>query len=46
MPGWYVHLEAAHDTAKRLRDGVVPDGFPVSVEKAQGIGEHCHTWRN
>lgn len=20
MPGWYVHLEAAHDTAPNLRD--------------------------
>ena len=24
MPGWYVHLEAAHDTARNLRDGTVP----------------------
>ncbi len=46
MPGWYVHMEAAHDTAARLRTGSVPSGFPISVADAQGIGEHCHTWRN
>ncbi|GAA4491664.1 zinc dependent phospholipase C family protein [Microbacterium panaciterrae] len=46
MPGWYVHMEAAHDTAQRLRDGDVPGGFPVSAAQAQVIGEHCHTWRN
>ncbi|WP_345800297.1 zinc dependent phospholipase C family protein [Microbacterium sp. AZCO] len=46
MPGWYVHLEAAHDTAGRLRDGDIPPGFPVSAADAQTIGEHCHTWRN
>ncbi len=46
MPGWYVHMEAAHDTASRLRDGVVPGGFPLSAAEAQVIGEHCHTWRN
>ncbi len=46
MPGWYVHLEAAHDTARALRDGNVPPGFAVSPAEAQIIGEHCHTWRN
>ncbi len=46
MPGWYVHLEAAHDTARQLRDGNVPAGFPISTGQARAIGEHCHTWRN
>ncbi len=46
MPGWYVHLEAAHDTARLLRDGTVPPGFAVSEPEARDIGEHCHTWRN
>lgn len=46
MPGWYVHLEAAHDTAARLRNGAVPAGFPISAGEARAIGEHCHTWRN
>ena len=46
MPGWYVHLESAHDTADRLRTGAVPAGFPISTGDAQTIGEHCHTWRN
>lgn len=46
MPGWYVHLEAAHDTARRLRDGTVPPGFAIPAAQAQAIGEHCHTWRN
>ena len=46
MPGWYVHLEAAHDTARLLRDGTVPPGFAVSEPEARVIGEHCHTWRN
>jgi hypothetical protein len=46
MPGWYVHLEAAHDTARNLRDGTVPPGFAIDVGQARVIGEHCHTWRN
>ena len=46
MPGWYVHLEAAHDTARRLRDGSVPSDFPITPADAQIIGQHCHTWRN
>ena len=46
MPAWYVHMEAAHETAKRLRDGDVPPGFPIDVTEAQDIGEICHTWRN
>ncbi len=46
MPGWYVHTEAARETANRLRDGVVPPGFPISVVEAQELGEICHTWRN
>lgn len=46
MPGWYVHLEAAHDTARRLRDGSVPSTFAIDPAQARVIGEHCHTWRN
>jgi len=46
MPGWYVHLEAAHQTAERLRAGSVPPGFPISPGEAQDLGEVCHTWRN
>jgi len=46
MPGWYVHLEAAHDTARRLRDGDVPAGYGIDAGQAMVIGEHCHTWRN
>ena len=46
MPGWYVHVEAAHDTARRLRDGDVPATFPITPAQGQVIGEHCHTWRN
>ena len=46
MPGWYVHMEAAHDTARRLRDGDIPAAFPITPAQGQVIGEHCHTWRN
>ncbi len=46
MPGWYVHLEAAHDTARKLRDGTVPPNFAIDPGQARSIGEHCHTWRN
>ena len=46
MPGWYVHMEAAHDTARAMRDGVIPPGFAISAAEAKDIGEHCHTWRN
>ncbi len=46
MPGWYVHLEAAHDTARAMREGTIPPGFAISAGEAKQIGEHCHTWRN
>lgn len=46
MPGWFVHMEAAHETADRLRSGSVPAAFPISVAEAQELGEICHTWRN
>jgi len=46
MPGWYVHMQAAQDTAERLRAGTVPPNFPISVSEAQALGEVCHTWRN
>ena len=46
MPGWYVHMQAAQDTAERLRAGTVPPNFPISVTEAKAIGETCHTWRN
>jgi hypothetical protein len=46
MPGWYVHMEAAHETAERLRSGSVPPGFPITIQEAKDLGEICHTWRN
>ena len=46
MPGWYVHMEAAHDTARSMRNGTIPPGFPISPAEAMNIGNHCHTWRN
>jgi len=46
MPGWYVHMEAAHETAERLRSGSLPPGFPLSAVEAVELGEICHTWRN
>jgi hypothetical protein len=46
MPGWYVHTEAAHEVARRLRNGEIPAGFAVSETEAKEIGEMCHTWRN
>ncbi|MEV7096779.1 hypothetical protein AB0M80_28395 [Amycolatopsis sp. NPDC051045] len=46
MPGWYVHLEAAKQTAQRLRDGDIPPGFPLDLADSQALGETCHTWRN
>jgi len=39
-------MEAARETAERLRTGSVPAGFPISVGEAQDLGEVCHTWRN
>ena len=35
MPGWYVHMEAAHDTAGRLRDGNLPPGFVLTPAEAR-----------
>ncbi|HEX2705440.1 MAG TPA: hypothetical protein VHM65_06750, partial [Candidatus Lustribacter sp.] len=46
MPGWYVHMEAAHETGRKLRAGDVPAGFAISAGEARDIGEMCHTWRN
>ncbi|MDR6970222.1 hypothetical protein [Leifsonia shinshuensis] len=46
MPGWYVHMEVAHQTAERLRAGQVPPGWGVDSAEAQRVGELCHTWRN
>jgi hypothetical protein len=46
MPGWYVHMEAAHDTARAMRDGDIPARLPHQPAEAKDIGEHCHTWRN
>ena len=40
MPGWYVHLEAANDTARNLRDGTVPPTFAIDPGRARVIGEH------
>ena len=46
MPGWYVHMDAARQTAERLRAGQVPPGLGVDPADAQDLGELCHTWRN
>ncbi|MFB7470024.1 hypothetical protein [Kitasatospora sp. NPDC056184] len=39
-------MQAAQDTAERLRAGSVPPGVMIGVADAQEIGEVCHTWRN
>ena len=46
MPGWYVHMQAARETAEELRSGAVPPGFPLSAAEATALGDVCHTWRN
>lgn len=46
MPGWYVHMDAARQTAERLRGGQLPSGFAINPAEAQDLGEVCHTWRN
>lgn len=46
MPGWYVHMDAARQTAERLRNSDLPPGFTIDAAEAQQIGELCHTWRN
>src|SRR5215204_5777898 len=46
MPGWYVHMDAARQTAERFRNGQLPPGFNIDPAEAQQIGEICHTWRN
>lgn len=35
MPGWYVHMEAAHEVARRLRIGEIPAGFAISETEAR-----------
>ena len=46
MPGWYVHMEAAHEVGRRMRNGEIPAGSAISETEAKVIGEMCHTWRN
>lgn len=46
MPGWYVHMEAAKQTAQRLRDGDVPPNFPIDIASARKLGDICYRWRN
>ena len=46
MPGWYVHMEVARQTAERLRAGHVPPGIPIDAGEASDLGEICHAWRN
>ena len=46
MPGWYVHMESAHETAELLRAGTVPPGSGLTPAQAARVGEICHTWRN
>lgn len=45
MPGWYLHMEAAHQAVERLRAGHVPRDFPPGVD-AHALGEIAHKWRN
>jgi hypothetical protein len=45
MPGWYLHMEAAHQAVERLRAGHVPRDFPPGVD-AHALGEITHKWRN
>jgi hypothetical protein len=46
VPGWYVHMEAAHQTAERLRAGAVAPGLGVTPTEATELGAICYTWRN
>ena len=46
MPGWYLHMEAAHQAVQRLRTGHVPRGFPLHKRDAKQLGEIAHKWRN
>jgi hypothetical protein len=46
MPGWYVHMDAARQTAERLRAGEVPPELGLDPADATALGEICHTWRN
>ncbi len=46
MPGWYVHLEAGHLAAERMRTGDIPADFPLSAAQASDLGEIAHRWRN
>ncbi len=46
MPGWYVHMDAARQTAERLRAGDVPPELVIDPADATALGEICHTWRN
>ncbi len=46
MPGWFVHMEAAHQTAQRLRAGQVAPPLPITAAEATELGEICHRWRN
>ena len=46
MPGWYVHMDVARQTAERLRAGELPAGVPIDASEAADLGEICHTWRN
>jgi hypothetical protein len=46
MPGWYVHLEAGHLAAERLRSGDLPQGYPLTVGEAAELGDIAHRWRN
>lgn len=45
MPGWYVHMEAAHQTAERLLAGDVGD-LGLEPDDAKRLGGYCHKWRN
>src|SRR5664279_1435995 len=46
MPGWYVHLEAGHLAAERLRTGDLPPGYPLTPAEAAELGDIAHRWRN
>lgn len=46
MPGWYVHMEAAAEAARRLQAGDVPPGLGFGTGEAQALGNIAHKWRN
>lgn len=46
MPGWYVHMEAAKEAARRLQAGDVPASLGFQPNEAEQLGDLAHKWRN